>query len=362
MDDGEFIANIISAKDTDESPTAQISLKDADNNSIAGFARLGSGGNAHIGQLILKDNANLKVNLRASGNSYFNGTSAQVGIGNDSPGKELDVTGEIRASGDITANGNIVGDGATDISGINTIIAIGHISTSGDLHTEDDIFMKGANSVIFMNDPTEGLIANSDGSIKINASAANPSATNHLVVSSSGGTATANARVAIGGMPDTTNLLTVYGNISASGTLHGTDLFISNKEYLDYHSKYSEKYGKKTIVLMMVGQFYEIYAVINDEIHIGPDLNEISDILNIQIAKRNKKIQEIDFNNFLMAGFPDHALIKFRNILLNHNYTIILVDQITPKPNPERDVVEIISPGTILDSYNKQDTNYLLSL
>ena len=133
------------------------------------------------------------------------------------------------------------------------------------------------------------------------------------------------------------------------------------KEYLQFHEKYSKIYDKM-IVLMMVGQFYEIYAVINDNIQIGPNLNEISDILNIQIAKRNKKIQEIDFNNFLMAGFPDHALIKFRNILLNHNYTIILVDQITPKPNPERDVVEIISPGTILDSYNKQDTNYLLSL
>ena len=88
MDDGDFIAHSIIAKDTDESPPAGISLKDADNNSIAGFARLGSGGNAHIGQLILKDNANLKVNLRASGNSYFNGTSAQVGIGKDSPGKE----------------------------------------------------------------------------------------------------------------------------------------------------------------------------------------------------------------------------------------------------------------------------------
>ena len=61
------------------------------------------------------------------------------------------------------------------------------------------------------------------------------------------------------------------------------------KEYLDYHSKYSEKYGEKTIVLMMVGQFYEIYAVINDDIHVGADLNVISDILNIQISRRKKK-------------------------------------------------------------------------
>lgn len=130
MDDGEFIANIISAKDTDESPSAQINLKDADNNSIAGFARLGSGGNAHIGQVFLRDNANLKVQIKASGDSYFNGSSVQVGIGNDSPGKELDVTGEIRASGDITANGNIVGDGSTNITNVDTISGDGTITMS----------------------------------------------------------------------------------------------------------------------------------------------------------------------------------------------------------------------------------------
>ena len=107
------------------------------------------------------------------------------------------------------------------------------------------------------------------------------------------------------------------------------------KEYLNYHNKYIKIYGEKTIVLMMVGQFYEIYGVINDEIQVGADLNEFSDILNIQIARRNKKIKEVSYDNFLMMGFPDHALIKYRNILLNHNYTIVKVDQITPKPNPE---------------------------
>ena len=134
------------------------------------------------------------------------------------------------------------------------------------------------------------------------------------------------------------------------------------KEYLNHHNKYTQIYGGNTIVLMMVGQFYEIYAVINDEIHVGPDLNKLSDILNIQIARRNKNIQEISYQNFLMMGFPDHALLKFRNILLNHNYTIVKVDQITSPPNPERAVTEIISPATIIDQYNKSDTNYLVSL
>ena len=134
------------------------------------------------------------------------------------------------------------------------------------------------------------------------------------------------------------------------------------KEYLKYHNKYTNIYGNKTIVLMMVGQFYEIYGIINDKISVGPELNELSDILNIQIARRNKKIKEINYDNFLMMGFPDHSLLKFRNILLNNGYTIIKVDQITARPNPERAVTEIISPSTVIDTYNKSDTNYLLSI
>ena len=70
------------------------------------------------------------------------------------------------------------------------------------------------------------------------------------------------------------------------------------KEYLKYHDKYTNIYGKKTIVLMMVGQFYEIYGVINDKLSVGPDLNELSYILNIQIARINKKIKEINYDNF----------------------------------------------------------------
>ena len=57
------------------------------------------------------------------------------------------------------------------------------------------------------------------------------------------------------------------------------------KEYLKYHNKYTNIYGKKAIVLMMVGQFYEIYGVINDKISVGPDLNELSDIFSGEIIK-----------------------------------------------------------------------------
>ena len=82
------------------------------------------------------------------------------------------------------------------------------------------------------------------------------------------------------------------------------------KLYLQYHDKYIKIYGEKTIVIINVGNWYEIYAVINDElnIHEGPDLNEISDILNIQIARRNKKIKEINYDTYILKGILCNSL------------------------------------------------------
>ena len=36
------------------------------------------------------------------------------------------------------------------------------------------------------------------------------------------------------------------------------------KQYLNYHNDNIKKYGNNTVVLMQVGSFYEIYAVINE--------------------------------------------------------------------------------------------------
>ena len=88
------------------------------------------------------------------------------------------------------------------------------------------------------------------------------------------------------------------------------------KEYFNYHNETIQKYGENSVVLMQVGGFYEIYAVINEIIHVGADLHTLADILGIQIARRNKNITEITYDNFLMAGFPEHALPKFQKILL----------------------------------------------
>ena len=54
--------------------------------------------------------------------------------------------------------------------------------------------------------------------------------------------------------------------------------------------------------------------------------------------------------------------MKFRNYIINNDYNTFQVESITAPPNPERGVTEIISPSTVIDSYNNSDTNYLVSL
>ena len=135
------------------------------------------------------------------------------------------------------------------------------------------------------------------------------------------------------------------------------------EEYIEIHDKYKKKYGENTVVLMEVGGFFELYAVINDSLNVGPDIYHIcQNILQIAVTKRNKKIDEVNFNNYLQAGFPNVAVQKFENILLNNNYTVVIVEHITPPPNPERGVTRVVSPGTSLTNYNKQDSHYLMTI
>ena len=62
-----------------------------------------------------------------------------------------------------------------------------------------------------------------------------------------------------------------------------------------------------------------------------------------------------------MAGFPLYTIQKYQNILLQNNYTIVMIEQITEPPNPERKVTEILSPGMNINN-NTKKTNYLMTI
>ena len=123
-------------------------------------------------------------------------------------------------------------------------------------------------------------------------------------------------------------------------------------KYLEYQINFEKKYGKQTLVLMQVGSFFEIYGVNNEKEKIG-DLQKVTEILNITLTRRNKAILENSRENCLMAGIPTRSLKRYLNILLQNNYTIILIEQVTEPPNPKREITNIYSPGTYIETINK---------
>ena len=88
-------------------------------------------------------------------------------------------------------------------------------------------------------------------------------------------------------------------------------------DYLNYQVEFEQKYGKLTIVLMQVGSFFELYGVSNSKEQIG-NIKRVSEILNIQMTRRNKAILENNRKNALMAGFPTPSMKRFLTVLLNN--------------------------------------------
>jgi len=128
-------------------------------------------------------------------------------------------------------------------------------------------------------------------------------------------------------------------------------------DYLNYQNEYRNKYGDNTIILMQVGSFFELYSITEN----CSFMTKIGDICNIQISKKNKTVKEVSKSNPLMAGFPLYVVNKFIQILTENNFTIVLIEQITPPPNPERKITEIISPSTNINA-NTKKSNYIMVL
>jgi len=129
--------------------------------------------------------------------------------------------------------------------------------------------------------------------------------------------------------------------------------------YLRIQQYYQDKYGDKTVVFIEIGSFFEVYQ----DTFIGK-AKEVSDILNIQLTRKNKSLQEISKKNPYMAGIPNSNIDKYVNILMKTNeWNIVLINQ---EKKSDGTVVryfdKIISPGINNNFSNSNFSNYLISL
>ncbi|MBP9613529.1 MAG: DNA mismatch repair protein [Sulfurospirillum sp.] len=132
--------------------------------------------------------------------------------------------------------------------------------------------------------------------------------------------------------------------------------------YFDLQLFFEEKYGKNTIVFMEIGSFFETYEVNNETHQIGK-AKEVSELLNIQLTRKNKSIIENSLQNPLLAGIPAVSLERYLSRLVqSKKYTIVLVRQKGEPPHVKRYIANIISPGTNFDYVMESSENYLVSL
>lgn len=127
--------------------------------------------------------------------------------------------------------------------------------------------------------------------------------------------------------------------------------------YLAIYTECIAKYGQKTAVLMMVGQFYEFY----DSQHIATgksntNIRQVVDVCGGSVE--GKPTNSPDYAR-LFWGFPDYVLPKYERLLVAAGYTVVVVDQIKDGTGKviRREISYVSSPGTYLDTEASAGTN-----
>jgi len=119
--------------------------------------------------------------------------------------------------------------------------------------------------------------------------------------------------------------------------------------YMEIKDKYPD-----TIIFYRLGDFYEMFF---------EDAVLVSHELELTLTGRNAGLAE----RVPMCGVPYHAYQGYVDKLIDRGYKIAICEQLTdPKDSKgmvERDVVQVVTKGTILDSLlNEKDNNYLASI
>jgi len=128
------------------------------------------------------------------------------------------------------------------------------------------------------------------------------------------------------------------------------------EDYLSLTTQHKGEYGDKTIVLMQVGSFFEVYAIQEpDGSYTGSSITEFSRINEMMIATKTNTTYH--GKPVVMAGFGVTVLEKNVKKLQEQGFTVVVYEQDIQGKNTSRSLVEIISPGTYFGSDNQIVSN-----
>lgn len=109
------------------------------------------------------------------------------------------------------------------------------------------------------------------------------------------------------------------------------------KQYFELTQKYQHEYGERSIVLMQVGAFMEVYGKSDNNY-----LEDFSRVCDLNVVKRGE-------SDVLMAGFKEVYVDKYVKKLQDAGYTIAVYAQ-RPDDVTVRELAGIFSPGTYFPS------------
>lgn len=115
------------------------------------------------------------------------------------------------------------------------------------------------------------------------------------------------------------------------------------EEYFKFYTNAVKEYGIKTCVLYELGSFFEVYQV-----DTMGNADVIGNILNIAYTRKDKKKPcSMTCPNFV--GFGTAYVSKYLRVLLEHEYTVVIVEQLPgangPSGNKQRGITAVHSPA-----------------
>ena len=121
-------------------------------------------------------------------------------------------------------------------------------------------------------------------------------------------------------------------------------------QYLDIKKEYPD-----ALVLFRLGDFYELFF---------DDAKVASRELELVLTGKNAGVDE----RIPMCGVPHHAVTAYIDKLIKRGYKVAIVEQLedpkdVKKGVVKRDVVQVITPGTLIDvGLEENKNNYILSI
>lgn len=120
------------------------------------------------------------------------------------------------------------------------------------------------------------------------------------------------------------------------------------QQYLDIKQDYPDAF-----LLFRMGDFYELFY---------DDAVNAAQILELTLTSRNKNSE----NPIPMAGVPHHAAAEYIDKLVDLGYKVAVAEQMEdPKKAVgivKREVTQVITPGTTIDTANSVDNNFLVAI